>query len=286
MNKKPLNKDIYKTITAHILQALEKGVRPWEQCYKTAMPLRFNGLPYQGINWLLLSIEAEEKGYETAHWGTFKQIKEAGGSVRKGEKSTVICFFKPLEKEDEAYPGNVITIPVARTYRVFNLDQVDGIDKKDLESNVQALPEGEAFFDSLPASLLSTTGTPAYMPSKDAIRIPSIKRFASAEQYYATLGHEYIHWTGHTSRLNRFPQEVTKESYAFEELIAELGAAYLLPQMGIVPLVDEEHAPYINGFIQVLKNDERALFKAAAKAHKAIDYLLNLRAAVPQQLAA
>jgi len=201
--------------------------------------------------------------------------KESGGNVRLGEKSTQIVFFKTITKEDENNPDKDVIIPIPKSYRVFNFDQIEGIDSGVLESNIELLPEGEAFFSRLPASIISTQGTPAYIPSKDMIRMPEIESFSSAEQYYATLGHEYVHWTGHKSRLDR-RDDKSKAAYAFEELVAELGAAFLLPQMGLEPLIDEEHAPYIDGFIKVLENDEKALFRAASKAQKAANYLIEL----------
>lgn len=268
-------KSVYAEITENILTALKEGVRPWEQCYKTSLPLRANGIPYKGINWLLLTVETEMKGYQSPYWMTFKQAKEKGGNVRRGEKSTLITFFTTIEKDDEKNPDEKITIPVPKTYRVFNLEQTEGIEMDELENTVEPLPEAESFFDKLPATITGTQQTPAYIPSGDKIRMPSIKCFTSAEKYYATLGHEYIHWTGHKSRLDRLADK-SKEGYAFEELIAELGAAFLLPQMGLEPLIDNEHAPYIDGFIQVLENDEKALFKAASRAQKAADYLIEI----------
>lgn len=268
-------KSVYSEITESILTALKEGVRPWEQCYKTSLPLRANGIPYKGINWLLLTVEAEMKGYQSPYWMTFKQAKDKGGNVRLGEKSTLIAFFTTIEKEDQNNPDKKIAIPVPRTYRVFNLDQIEGVSMDNLEDAIEPLPEAESFFNKLPANIISTQDTPAYIPSKDTIRMPEIKRFSSAEQYYATLGHEYIHWTGHKSRLER-KAEKSKAGYAFEELVAELGAAFLLPQMGLEPLINDEHAPYIDGFIKVLEKDEKALFKAASRAQKAAEYLIEI----------
>jgi antirestriction protein ArdC len=266
---------IYTEITENILAALQEGVRPWECCYSTSLPLRANGIQYKGINLLRLMVEAERKEYKSPYWMTFKQAKESGGNVRLGEKSTQIVFFKTIIKEDESNPDKDVIIPIPKNYRVFNFEQIEGFGSDILENNAELLPEGETFFSKLPASIITTQDTPAYIPSKDMIRMPENKRFSSMEQYYATLGHEYIHWTGHKSRLDR-RNDKSKEAYAFEELVAELGAAFLLPQMGLEPLIDKEHAPYIDGFIKVLENDDKALFRAASRAQKAADYLIEL----------
>lgn len=266
---------VYSEITGSILAALREGVRPWERCYSISLPLRSNGIQYKGINLLRLMVEAERKGYQSPYWMTFKQAKQMGGNVRLGEKSTQIVFFKTITKADEKNPEKEVIIPIPKSYRVFNLDQTEGISLESLENNVEPLPEPESFFEKLPATIRSTQDTPAYIPSKDMIRMPTIKRFSTAEQYYATLGHEYVHWTGHTSRLDR-KDEKSEAGYAFEELVAELGAAFLLPQMKLEPLINEEHAPYIDGFIKVLENDEKALFRAASRAQKAADYLIEM----------
>lgn len=267
--------NIYSKITDSILEALKEGVRPWEQCYSVSAPLRNNGIQYKGINSLILKVEAEVKQYESSFWMTYKQAKEAGGNVKVGEKGTQIVFFKTIEKDDDKNPDKKVIIPIPRTYFVFNFDQVEGISREAFESNAETIADAEAFFNCLPATIATTQKTPAYMPSVDKIRMPAFKNFKSAEKYYATLGHEYIHWTGHKSRLDR-RDDKSKEAYAFEELVAELGAAFLLPQMEIEPLIDDEHAPYIDGFIKALENDDKALFKAASKAQKAADYLIEM----------
>lgn len=267
--------NIYSEITETILTALKEGARPWEQCYRTSLPLRNNGMRYKGINLLRLMVESERKDYQSPFWITFQQAKQMGGNVRLGEKSTQIVFFKTIEKGDKNNPDEKVVIPIPRTYRVFNFDQIEGVDKAGLKNKIEPLAEAEQFFDCLPAIITSTQDTPAYIPSDDRIRMPIISRFDSAEKYYATLGHEYIHWTGHKSRLDR-RDDSSKEAYAFEELVAELGAAFLLPQMSLEPLVNDEHAPYISGFIKVLENDEKALFRAASRAQKAADYLIEI----------
>lgn len=270
-----MKQDIYSKITADILKALKAGVRPWEQCYNLPVPLRNNGIQYKGINSLILKVAAEVKQYESPYWMTYQQAKEAGGNVKLGEKGTQIVFFKTIEKDDEENPDKKIIIPIPRTYFVFNHDQVEGVSKEAFGNKMETIEDAESFFNCLPATITKTQKTPAYIPSVDKIRMPAFKNFKSAEQYYATLGHEYIHWTGHKSRLDRCNDE-SKEAYAFEELVAELGAAFLLPQMKIEPLIDDEHAPYIDGFIRVLESDDKALFRAASKAQKAADYLVEM----------
>lgn len=274
-----MKRDIYQEITTAILEALQAGVRPWKQCYTTSLPLRTTGDQYKGINCLRLMLEAERKGYLSPHWMTFQQATERGGYVRKGEKSTLVCFFKTFEKDDPDSEEGTVKIPVARAYHVFNLEQLEGVGQDTLGEKPTIITETSRFFASLPGKVVETTQTPAYSPTKDQIRMPGIERFSSAEAYYATLGHEYIHWTGHESRLQR-NAERSRAGYAFEELVAELGAAFLLPQIGLQPLIDDEHAPYIAHYVKMLEDDHKAIFRASTLAQRATDYLIGLASPV------
>ena len=269
---------IYTEITDAIITALEKGVRPWEQCYRLDAPLRASGEPYKGINVLRLWLQSVDKGYESPTWMTFKQAKELGANVIRGEKGTRVVYYKTMQKEDPNQDNKVISIPMLKSYIVFNLDQIenlpDGFVVAD-EVEKPSIEAAEEFFSALPVTVEHTTGVPCFVSSTDVVRMPKLSRFSSSEQYYGTFGHECIHWTGHKSRLSRL-MDSSKKGYAFEELVAEIGSAFLLPQMGIEPFIDDEHAPYISGFLKVLKNDSKAIFKAASQAQKAADYLLTL----------
>ena len=199
--------------------------------------------------------------------------------MRKGEKSTLVCFFKTFEKDDPDSEEGTVKIPVARAYHVFNLEQLEGVGQDTLGRKPTIVTEISNFFEALPGKVVETTQTPAYNPAKDIIRIPDIEQFSSAATYYATLGHEYIHWTGHKSRLQR-NAERSRAGYAFEELVAELGAAFLLPQIGLQPLIDDEHAPYIAHYVKMLEDDHKAIFRASTLAQRATDYLIGLASPV------
>lgn len=276
-----MKRDLYQEITNAILEALQAGVRPWKPCYTTSLPLRTTGEHYKGINCLRLMLEADRKGYGSPHWMTWKQAQERGGHVRKGEKSTLVCFFKTLEKEDTETDSGTVRIPVARAYHVFNLEQLEGVGEDTLATKPTIITETSRFFARLPGKLVETSQTPAYSPSKDRIRMPPMERFSSNEAYYATLGHEYIHWTGHPSRLKR-DADRSQAGYAFEELVAELGAAFLLPQIGLQPMIDDEHAPYIAQYAKILEDDRKAIFRASTLAQRATDYLVSLAEAAAQ----
>ena len=270
--------EIYSEITDAIVEALKSGVRPWECCYRFGLPTRANGETYQGINILQLWMKSSVHGYNSSTWMTFKQAKEVGANVKRGEKGARVIYYKSLEKDNPDNSEEPIVVPMLKSYMVFNLDQIENLPEKftvtNEENQNQPIATAEAFFDALPTTVKSITGVPCFVPAKDEIRMPSINHFKNEQVYYATYGHECVHWTGHKKRLDRFGDS-SKKAYAFEELIAEIGSAFLLPQMGIEPLIDEEHAPYISGFIKVLEDDPKAIFRAASQAQKATNYLLD-----------
>lgn len=220
-------------------------------------------------------LEAERQGYASPHWMTWQQATERGGYVRKGEKSTLVCFFTTFEKEAPDTEEGTVRIPVARAYHVFNLEQLEGVGQDTLGEKPTIITETSRFFAALPGNIGETQQVPAYIPSKDLIVMPAMQRFTSVEAYYATLGHEYIHWTGHESRLQR-NAERSRAGYAFEELVAELGSAFLLPQVGLQPMIDDEHAPYIAHYVKMLEDDHKAIFRASTLAQRAADYLIGL----------
>ena len=269
---------IYSEITDAIVTALENGVRPWEQCYRLDMPLRATGDAYRGINVLRLWLQSLDKSYKSPTWMTFRQAKELGANVIRGEKGTRIVYYKTMQKEDPKQDNKVVSIPMLKSYIVFNLDQIENLPDDFVvvdEVEKPSIEAAEHFFSALPISVETTADVPCFVPYVDVVRMPTLSRFASSEQYYGTYGHECIHWTGHKKRLDRLADS-SKKGYAFEELVAEIGSAFLLPQMGIEPLIDDEHAPYISGFLKILKDDPKAIFKAASQAQKAADYLITL----------
>lgn len=287
--------DIYSRITDQIIAHLEKGVKPWTQPWNAAhaagpvtRPLRFNGEPYSGINILTLWASAMERSFAAPIWMTFRQARELGGHVRKGEKGSPVVYANSIQRTelDEKSGEDVdVTIPFMKGYTVFNIDQIE-----DLPAHYYAVADGavnpderdaraEAFFAALGARILNGGNAAFYRPATDHIQMPMFESFFDAQGYYATLAHECIHWTRHTSRLDRsFEQQRFGDvGYAKEELVAELGAAFLSADLGLKLEDRQDHAAYIGSWLQVLRNDKRAIFAAAAHAQRATDYLHKLQ---------
>lgn len=286
--------DIHQKITDQILAALEEGVRPWSQPWSAghaagpvSRPLRHNREPYHGVNVLALWATAAERGYATPIWMTFKQALALGGCVRKGEKGASVVYAGALDAVDadpETGAESERTVRYLKGYTVFNAEQIDGLPDAfhapapdAFENPDQRDENAEAFFAALGADVRHQGDQPCYIPSQDRIDIPIFERFRSREAYYATLGHETVHWTRHERRLNRcFGREHWGDSgYAREELVAELGAAYLCADLGLALELRDDHAAYIGSWIKVLQNDKRAIFQAAAHAEAAVAWLHN-----------
>ncbi|MGP6457476.1 ArdC family protein [Enterobacter ludwigii] len=273
--------DIYQTVTDSIVEALEAGVKPWVCPWvrggaAAGLPANHaTGTAYSGINIMLLWCSAAKQGFQDSRWLTYKQAQALGGQVRKGEHGTTAIFYKTLEKEDE--DGEVEKIPMVKTFSVFNVEQIDGL-------GFDAAPQPVAEFDPLPQAeaLMTRSGAKIteqgvkafYRPATDEIVLPERFRFADAENFYATGLHELVHWTGAASRLNREKgNKFGSEGYAFEELIAELGSAFLMADLGIAGEV--QHESYIASWLKALKGDKRYIFKAAAAASKAHRWLMD-----------
>jgi antirestriction protein ArdC len=290
-NKATSRQDIYTRVTNKIIADLEKGdltwLKPWNADHlgeRITKPLRHNGLPYQGMNIILLWAASVEQGYVSNRWMTFRQARELGGHVRKGEHGeTVVYADKMVRSETDPDTGDEVeyAIPFMKAYTVFNVEQIE-----DLPAHFYAKPQPlnpdierddalEAFFGATGADIRHG-GTQAYYALQpDYVQVPYLECFRDRESYYATLAHEMTHWTRHPSRLDRDfgRKRYGDEGYAREELVAEIGAAFLCAELGITPEVREDHAAYIESWLTVLKKDKRAVFSAAAHAQRAVDYL-------------
>lgn len=278
---------IYESITNTIIESLEAGVRPWNQPWESgssALPIRSNNIPYQGINILILWIESFNKGYSNSKWMTFKQAQQLGANVKKGERGTRIFFSNVVEKTESDEDGNekVHLQSYLRSYTVFNIDQIEGLDSEQYQQKcIHEVQEErkaslESFVQNTGAAITEGGDRACYFPNTDKIKIPSFTSFESPESYYATLCHELIHWTGHPTRLNR--KLVSKsqiKEYAFEELVAELGSAFLGSNLGITPELPENHASYIASWINILNENHQLIFKAASLAQKAVNFLIQ-----------
>lgn len=298
------NQEIVKQITSSIIEQLEAGVAPWVKPWSTSSNSSSFGAPcnpssgtkYRGINWLWLTmLQAEGLHGSSNEWITYKQAQAMGAQVRKGAKGVTVCFYKPLQINEVNASGDneSKTIPMLKTYTVFNADFVDGlpVDETIAETierdEFQTIEECEAFILESGAIIKHGGDRAFYMPSADHIQLPGREAFKSTADYYATALHELSHWTGHKSRLDRDFSKSKKwgdSAYAFEELVAELSAAMLCSYNRIDGKL--QHASYIESWLKVLKSDHRAIFKAAAEAQKVLDFLTVEQVEFDEQLAA
>lgn len=280
MTKKE-KQDAYALVTDRILEALEQGIVPWHRPWKVSGVRSLStGKAYQGVNVWTLTATAALRGYSSPWWGTYKQIAERGGNVRKGEKATPVVFWKWIEKKNES--GEVTDrIPLLRYFSVFNLDQCDGLEAPDADAEtlehdpIEAAERIQAEMQKRPT--VQHGGDSAhYVPALDIVQMPYMRQFDTAEHYYGTLFHELVHATGHSSRLNRKGIEASAPfgtpEYSREELIAEMGAAFLCGLSGLEPNI-QHHAGYIGSWLKVLQNDRKMVVQAAAAAQKAANYI-------------
>ena len=280
--------DLYQTVTNQIIAALEAGTPPWHCPWRSAGvdPRPCNattGRMYRGINVLLLNMRAMACGYSHSRWLTFAQAQAVGARVRKGEHGSQVVFFKLHEVDGAGQPDAAgdpdrRVVPLLRAFNVFNIDQVDG-----LPESLRPEPLEPGSWEPLDAaeSLLAESGATIrhggskafYTPDADLIQLPPRSAFDCAGDYYATALHELTHWTGHPSRCNRpLGRRHGIDAYAYEELVAEIGSAFLTDYCGLVGRM--QHASYIASWLAALRNDKRLIFTAAAQAQKAADFLL------------
>jgi len=281
-----MKNDVYQAITDKIVAAIEAGgtapwKRPWKLSGGTPISLR-SGKPYRGINVLLLGIA----NYDDPRWGTYKAIGEAGGQVRKGEKSSQVVLWKPVPKKDagDGEPGSYWLL---RFYSVFNARQADGLPELPVEEEREFTPIqlAERIVDGYVWERANgNTGPPvmhgydraAYSPSEDRVIMPEPEQFVSDEAYYTTLFHELIHSTGSEKRLKRIETTLFgSDPYAKEELVAEIGASFL---SGVAEFEDaggDQSAAYLSGWIGKLKEQPKLIVQAAAQAQKAADLILG-----------
>lgn len=294
-NGKAERKDVYTRVTERIIADLEQGVRTWMKPWsaehtagRITRPLRHNGVPYRGMNILLLWGEAVLKGYAAPMWMTFKQALELNAHVRKGEHGSLVVYANTVTKteHDDATGEDVEReIPFMRGYVVFNVEQIDG-----LPSHYYARPENplplserienaDRFMAHTGADIRYAGNSAYYAPGPDFVQLPPFEAFRDKESFYATAYHELCHWTRHETRLKRDfgRQRFGDAGYAREELVAEMGAAFLCADLGITPEIRDDHAAYLSHWLTVLREDKRAIFSAAAHAQRAADYLHGLQ---------
>ncbi len=272
----------YDVITDRIVAQLEAGTVPWRKPWngQAGMPKNLvSGKEYRGINVFLLHC----LGYESPYFLTFRQAKKLGGHVRKGEKGCPVVFWKWLDRETDDEP-TTRRVPLLRYYTVFNVAQCEGVEAPTIdvpEREHEPLQAAEAMVGAMPTPPGIVRGyvSAAYSPRTDIVRMPKPGRFESDKAYYGTLFHELTHSTGHPSRLNRKGVTETVEfgsrTYSQEELVAEMGAAFLCGETGILDIQIDQTAAYIDGWLRSLRNDRKLVVTAAAQAQKAADYILD-----------
>ena len=273
--------DIYAAVTDRIIEQMEQGIIPWQKPWvASGKAISYGtGKPYSLLNQLMLGRPGE--------YLTFKQCQKAGGKVRKGEKASMVVFWKWVEQEDEE-TGEKKQVPFLRYYNVFHIDQCEGVTPK--QTTETAFPDGadtlaaaqDIIYDYLSregVKLLHEEGDRAfYRPSTDEIVLPIRKQFMSTAEYYSTAFHELTHSTGHPSRLNRLtqPSFFGSDDYSKEELVAEIGAAALVSHVGLETASSfRNSAAYIQNWLGVLKGDKRFIVSAAGRAEKAVNLILN-----------
>jgi len=291
--------DVYTRVTNQIIKALEQGITdnwviPWKA---TDTAFRFptniaTGKRYRGVNVIALWAESQIHGYPEPTWGTFKQWAEIGHYVAKGQKAATGVLWKPIDQAEFDNTHNTEGDGetdrnkrwIVRAFPLFNAAQIEGYEpppEPPLPPQMQRIEHAEAFFAALGADIRHGGNRAFYRNTTDNIQMPPFAAFPDELEYYSTLAHEVTHWSGHPSRLARdLKGRFGSESYAAEELIAELGAAFIAADLGLSPDPREENAAYIDNWLKILKSDNRAIFTAASHAQRAADYMHNFQPAV------
>ena len=279
--------DIKQHVTDTIIAQIEAGTPPWRKPWTgdvagASFPLRHTGEKYQGVNVLMLWATAMMHGYQSARWMTFKQALNLGGCVRKGAKSAKSVYYSTYEKEVD---GETETLRVAKWFNVFNADQIDGLPEdyyilpeppRDL--GTEADPALDAFFTAIGAEIITGNAPKAYYdPAKDHIHMPPIATFYDAAGFYGTLSHEVGHFVLAEHRIGTQKKFANRTEYSMGELEAEIFSAFLAVHLGFEPHFDQT-AAYVESWLKIIKDDSTAIFKAAAQAQKAFDYVLSKQA--------
>lgn len=285
-----IKRNVLEEIATKVVTMMETSgsnwAKPWAgMVSENGAPRSAVGRRYTGINSMNLAFEMMDHGWDQPIFATFKQWQDKGAKVLKGSKGVPVVFFKKIEVEDrDLNDGSTKTIPMLKHFTVFNIDQVEGADG--LRINPVDLPNDQAWMDELTAEeVIEASGADIehkagdrafFAPSQDRIVLPLKAQFSSADGYYGTALHELTHWTGHESRLDRqFGKRFGDQAYAFEELVAEMGAAMLCGATGVTSEPREDHAKYLSSWIKHIKDDPKKLMTACSMAEKAATFLLE-----------
>lgn len=283
-------RDLYSEVTTKIINDLASGVVPWVRPWNAAgAGMAYNAISkksYRGINTLLLFAPQ----YESSAWMTYAQAQGVGAQVRKGERGSMIVFYKPFVIRDKnSEDSETRTIPLLRSFTVFNTQQIDNLPEQFAPVKIKPMPDAEKNEKTekllAQATILHGGNCACYSPSHDVITLPQSGSFLSISDYYATALHEMGHWTGHSSRLAReYGKRFGDQAYAREELVAELCASFLCAICEIPGKL--QHSEYIANWIDIMKSDKRAVLMAASHAQKASDFILGIKPATEEAKAA
>ncbi|MCW4012361.1 MAG: zincin-like metallopeptidase domain-containing protein [Candidatus Bathyarchaeota archaeon] len=281
-----MGNSVYEMVTNRIIELLEEGTVPWQKPWRSSEGPRnlISKKPYRGINSILLNCSP----FESDFYLTYNQAKERGGQVRKGEKSTIICFWKWIDRKDsddqETTDPPTGKVPLLRYYLVFNVDQVDGIDppeEKRVSNPFTPIEQAEQIIRNMPQRPdIKHAGNHAYyLPFTDQVKLPPKEAFKTPADYYKPCFHELGHSTGHANRVGRKgitePTYFGTHCYSHEELVAEFTASMLCGVAGIDQSTIENSAAYIQSWLKVLRKDKKILVHAAAQAQKSADFILG-----------
>lgn len=299
MKNAPTKFDIHQELTDQIVSAIEAGAgdfaMPWHRDAARQIPKNIaSENKYRGINVVALWVAQMTRGFDSNIWGTYRQWQEKKAQVRRGEKASLVVFYKNIRDEETTDPGEIEEkrLLIAKASYVFNANQVEGYAARkapSLEGNSIGLDSVEQFVNSTGAQIRHGGDRAFYRCDTDTIHVPTRDRFigtttsSPTESYYSTMLHELTHWTGPEQRLDRqLRQRFGSEAYAMEELVAELGAAFLCADLGISLEPRLDHSAYLRSWMAVLKSDKKAIFTAASKASEAVAFLFNLQSVKPQ----
>lgn len=288
--------DVHQQVTDAIIAAIEAGAGDWQMPWHQAgaglnRPVNVDtSKAYRGINVLSLWASAQARGFATGTWGTYRQWQEKGCQVRKGEKGSMIVFYREIafqSREDETGKAEDVRRLMAKASWVFNAEQVDGYEAPAVvepQNPAQVIGAAERFVAATGAAIRHGGASAFYSRANDFIQMPERARFVGSptstatESYYSTLFHELTHWTGGARRCDRqFGKRFGDGAYAAEELVAELGAAFICADLGVTLTPRPDHAAYVQDWLKVLKSDKKAIFTAASAANKAVDFLSGLQ---------
>lgn len=287
--------DAATAITNELIAIIARGVLPWQKPWiagQSNQPLRHNGEPYQGVNNFLLTMRTMLEGFTSPYWMTMPQANALDARIRKGSKSAIVVYYGTTQQDTDDPKDHTPdsendpkTIPFMKSYRVFNADQIDGLDDafhpkpKDPQLHPAHAPIAhlQTFFDAIGGNVSFTGREAYYAPPIDKIYMPDIALFRKPEDFYSVWGHEYSHWTKARHRLNRDYGHARfgNTAYAREEITAELSSVFLGQHLGYAPRQIEISAAYLDNWLRVLRADKRAIFRHAADAQKACAYLIE-----------